>query len=90
MPQVVVNKTKCMEKIEGLESSREPAKHALSQLSCTPTVAQWEYIEFKAFAPVRKLTIAAGAAVVIPSEAPVPFAGPQPKARGNLPDAARS
>ena len=38
MPQVVVNKTKCKEGIEGLELFRKLAKQVLSQLSYTPTV----------------------------------------------------
>jgi len=37
MPQVIVNKRKCKEAIEGLELSREIAKQVLSQLSYTPT-----------------------------------------------------
>ena len=36
MPQVVVNKQKWKEAIEGLESSRRLAKQVLSQLSYTP------------------------------------------------------
>jgi hypothetical protein len=37
MPQVIVNKRKRSEAIEGLESPRELAKQVLSQLSYTPT-----------------------------------------------------
>jgi hypothetical protein len=37
MPQVIVNKTKWKEEIEGLELFSGLAKHALSQLSYTPT-----------------------------------------------------
>jgi hypothetical protein len=38
MPQVIVNKQKWKEAVEGLELSRELAKQVLSQLSYTPTV----------------------------------------------------
>ncbi len=37
MPQVIVNKRKRKEAIEGLELSRRLAKQVLSQLSYTPT-----------------------------------------------------
>ena len=38
MPQVIVNKEKWKEEIEGLEVSRRLAKQVLSQLSYTPIV----------------------------------------------------
>jgi hypothetical protein len=38
MPQVIVNKTKWKEEIEGLELFSGLAKHALSQLSYTPII----------------------------------------------------
>jgi hypothetical protein len=40
MPQVIVNKAKWKEGIEGLELFRKLAKQVLSQLSYTPTVRQ--------------------------------------------------
>jgi hypothetical protein len=39
MPQVIVNKEKWKEAIEGLEVFRRLAKQVLSQLSYTPTVS---------------------------------------------------
>ena len=38
MPQVIVNKEKWKEEIEGLEVSRRLAKQVLSQLSYTPVL----------------------------------------------------
>ncbi len=53
MPQVIVNKRKWKEGIEGLELSRQLAKQVLSQMSYTPTAATG--LNFKAFAVVRNL-----------------------------------
>ena len=53
MPQVIVNKAKWKEIIEGMELFPRLAKQVLSQLSYTPTVGT--VIDFKAFATVRKL-----------------------------------
>jgi len=51
MPQVIGNKRKWKEAIEGLERSRELAKQVLSQLSYTPTL---QLIYFKSFPHIPK------------------------------------
>jgi len=53
MPQVIVNKEKWKEAIEGLEVFRRLAKQVLSQLSYTPTDGTSS--DSKAFAPDLKL-----------------------------------
>ena len=52
-PQVIVNKRKSKQAMEGLEMSRRLAKQVLSQLSYTPTAGT--ITDFNAFAAVRKL-----------------------------------
>jgi hypothetical protein len=53
MPQVIVNRQKWKERVEGLELSRELAKQVLSQLSYTPMLCIVIYLQ-----PFRKLEFA--------------------------------
>jgi hypothetical protein len=46
MPQVIVNKQKWQEAVEGLELSRELAKQVLSQLSYTPMTGNSFYFRW--------------------------------------------
>jgi len=56
MPQVIVNKQKWKEAMEGLEISRRLAKQVLSQLSYTPTAGMLsDSPDSKASAGIPKL-----------------------------------